>query len=66
MASCKYCGTEITWMKEGRKNIPVQTDGVIHTCENYQKARNSYREINPNEIDPELKKLYESRINKKK
>lgn len=65
MASCRYCGKEITWMKDGRKNVPVEGDGAVHRCENMINARNSFRKITPTEIDPELLKQYENAINEK-
>ncbi len=64
MARCKYCNTEITWLKEGRKNIPVEADGSKHECENYKKARDSYRKMDPSEIDPEILKQYQENMNK--
>jgi len=63
MANCKYCGKEITWMKEGRKNVPVENDGVAHECENFKKARNSYRKMEPSEIDPDILKQYQEQMN---
>ncbi|MFG1499600.1 hypothetical protein ABMA70_05265 [Halobacteriovorax sp. XZX-3] len=65
MASCRYCGKEITWMKDGRKNVPVEGDGAVHKCENMINARKSFRKITPTEIDPELLKQYENAINEK-
>lgn len=63
MAQCKFCGTDITWMKDGRKNVPVEIDGAKHECENFKNARSSYREIKPNEIDPDILKEYQDRMN---
>ncbi len=65
MASCRYCGKEITWMKDGRKNVPVEGDGGIHKCDNMINARKSFRKITPTEVDPELLKQYENAINEK-
>ena len=65
MANCKYCGTEVTWMKEGRKNVPVEGDGAVHKCEAAMNSRNSFRKITPTEVDPELLKQYETAINEK-
>jgi len=62
MSKCRYCSTEITWLKEGRKNVPVETDGAKHECENFAKARNSYRKIEREEMDPELLKQYEANM----
>ncbi|MGK0367375.1 MAG: hypothetical protein ACI9QD_000509 [Thermoproteota archaeon] len=66
MAFCKFCGKEVTWMREGKKSVPVEGDGGIHACENFTNARKSLREVEKSEIDPELLKQYENAINKKK
>lgn len=65
MAKCRYCGKEVTWMKEGRKNVPVEHDGGVHKCDEMKNARASFRKINPTELDPELVKQYEQSINDK-
>lgn len=66
MSSCKYCGKEITWLQEGRKKVPVEIDGLVHECEEYKKARKSFKKISVGEIDPEILKQYEDAMNKKK
>ena len=66
MATCKYCGKEITWLQEGRKRVPIEGDGTIHECEEYKKARNSFKKIEVKEIDPDILKQYEDAMNKKK
>ncbi len=63
MARCRYCDKEITWLKEGRKNVPVENDGAKHDCENFKNARNSFRKIEPNELDPDLLKQYQENMN---
>lgn len=63
MASCRYCGKEITWMKDGRKNVPVEHDGAVHKCEQMISARNSFRKVEVREVDPDLIKQYEQKIN---
>ena len=63
MANCKYCGTEVTWVKEGRKNVPVEGDGAQHECESFKRARDSYRSLNPTDIDPEILKQYQDNMN---
>lgn len=63
MARCKYCNTEITWLKEGRKNIPVESDGAKHECEAYKSSRNSLRTMKPSDIDPEILKQYQENMN---
>ncbi len=65
MASCKYCGKEIFWMKEGRKNIPCEMDGGKHTCEEGRKAR-KVSSISVSSLSPEEIAQYEDAINKKK
>jgi ribosomal protein L24E len=66
MASCKYCGKEVTWLQEGRKKVPVEGDGTVHACEEYKKARKSFKKIEVKEIDPDILKQYEDAMNKKK
>lgn len=66
MANCRYCGKEITWLKEGRKNTPVENDGATHICEEYKKTKKSIKKIDRSSLDPELIKQYEQGINKKK
>ena len=44
MAHCRYCGKEITWLKDGRKSIPVEGDGAQHACEEYKKTRKSIKQ----------------------
>ena len=63
MAKCRYCGKEVTWMKDGRKNVPVESDGATHMCENYLKAKSSFKEYSPQDIDPEVLKQYQDRMN---
>ena len=62
MANCRYCNKEISWLKDGRKNIPVEIDGSKHECENLKQARGSYRKIDPSELDPEILKQYEENM----
>ena len=62
MAKCKYCSIDVTWMKEGRKSIPVENDGTQHVCENFKKSRDSYRKMEPSEIDPEILKQYQANM----
>lgn len=66
MAHCRYCGKEITWLKDGRKSIPVEGDGAQHACEEYKKTRKSIKKVDKSTLDPELVKQYEQGINKKK
>ena len=66
MAKCKFCNTEIVWMQEGRKKIPVEVDGIKHECDEYKNSVRSARKVDLNEIDPEILKQYQDSINKKK
>ena len=52
-------------MKDGRKNVPVESDGTTHKCDEMVNSRNSYRTVEVKEIDPELLKQYEQAINDK-
>ena len=63
MAKCKFCQKEITWMKDGRKNVPVEGDGSVHRCENMINARNSLRSIERSSLSPEEIKKYEDSMN---
>lgn len=65
MATCKYCSKSITWMKEGRKNIPVEDDGSVHECEQFKEMRRSAKKLAPSEIDPEILKQYQENMLKK-
>lgn len=65
MATCKYCGKSVTWLKEGRKNVPVEDDGGIHECEQYKNVRRSAKKLSPTDIDPEILKQYQENMNKK-
>ena len=65
MAKCKFCNREITWMKDGRRNRPIDGDGGIHSCEEMKKSMSSMKTISMTEIDPEILKLYEQGINEK-
>lgn len=63
MASCKYCGKDIHWTKEGRKNVPVESDGATHKCEQMMQARNSSRSFERTDISAEEIAKYESAMN---
>jgi hypothetical protein len=65
MAKCKFCNREITWMKEGRKNRPIDADGGIHSCEEMKKSLSSMKKIEVTDMDPEILKMYEKNINEK-
>ena len=63
MAICKYCNEEIHWMKEGRKNVPVERDGGVHKCEQMTASLKSIKKMEPSEIDPEILKQYQASMN---
>lgn len=63
MARCKYCQTEVTWMKEGRKNVPVEADGGVHKCEQMLKMRSSLKNLQPTTLSPEEIAKYEQGMN---
>ena len=65
MAQCKYCGTEITWLKSGRKFTPIESDGTVHECENFKNSRKSFKKVGRQDISPEELAKYEKNINKK-
>ncbi len=63
MANCKYCGKEITWMRDGKKTSPIENDGVVHECEEYKNTRSSIRTITADELPADLLAQYEQGIN---
>ena len=65
MAKCKFCLKEITWMKDGRKNVPVDQDGGIHSCDEMKNSRSSLRTMNATSLSPEEIAKYEKGINDK-
>ena len=66
MALCKYCGKEISWLKEKNKYTPIESDGSVHECKEFKNARKSSKKISRTEISPDLLKQYEDQMNKKK
>ncbi len=64
MSRCRYCDTEITWMKDGRKNIPVENDGAQHECKQYKNMRQSIRKMEPTDIEPDVLKQYQENMKK--
>ena len=65
MAKCKFCQKEITWVKEGRKNVPIDPDGGIHRCEEMMKTLKSTKKIEVTSLSPEEIAKYEQGINEK-
>lgn len=66
MARCRYCNKEITWMKEGRKNVPVEGDGSVHDCEEKKNSLSTFKKMERTSLSPEEIAKYEEAINKKK
>lgn len=63
MARCKFCNREITWMKEGGRNRPVDSDGGVHSCDEMKNSMKTIKSIAPTEIDSDILKQYEAAIN---
>ena len=63
MATCKFCRKEITWLKEGRKNVPVEGDGSRHSCDEMKSSLDSLKVMDGRSLDPALKKKYEDAMN---
>lgn len=63
MARCKFCQKEISWIKEGRKNVPIESDGTVHRCQEMINARNSFRKIERTSLSAEEIKKYEEAMN---
>lgn len=63
MATCKFCQKEITWLKEGRKNVPVEGDGTKHKCEQMMNSLKSTRTLDRGSLSPEEIQKYEEAIN---
>lgn len=65
MARCKFCSREITWIKEGGRNRPINGDGGIHSCDEMKNSMKTIKSMDPKEIDADILKLYETAINDK-
>ncbi len=52
-------------MKYGRKNVPVDPDGGVHSCEEMKNSRNSLRTMAATSLSPEEIAKYEKGINEK-
>jgi ribosomal protein L24E len=63
MSQCRYCGKEITWMKDGRKNVPVEGDGSVHMCDQYKSAKDSFKKLEKSSLSAEEIAKYESAMN---
>lgn len=66
MAKCKFCNNDITWIREGRKNQPINSDGSVHKCEEMIKSMKSIKKMDRNSLTPEEIARYEKQINEKK
>lgn len=66
MAVCKFCQKEITWMKDGRKNVPVEGDGTVHRCDEMKNSLKSLKKIEVKTLSPEEIAQYEQGINQAK
>tara|TARA_R110002072_G_scaffold534_8_gene4258 strand:- start:10552 stop:10770 length:219 start_codon:yes stop_codon:yes gene_type:complete len=64
MASCKFCQKEITWLRDGRKSIPVEGDGTRHKCEEMMTSIRSTKTIERGALSPEEIAKYEEAMNK--
>ena len=63
MARCKFCNREITWMKEGGRNRPIDGDGGAHMCDEMKNSMKSIKSLEPTAIDADILKQYELAIN---
>lgn len=63
MARCKFCTKEITWMKEGGRNKPINSDGGVHSCDEMKTSMKSIKSLEKTEIDSDILKMYEQAIN---
>ncbi len=65
MARCKFCSKEITWMKEGGRNRPINSDGGVHACDEMKNSMKTIKSIDRTDIDSDILRLYETAINEK-
>lgn len=65
MAQCKFCGGEITWVKEGRRNMAVNPDTTSHKCEEMKRSMKTLKEIALGSLTTEEIARYELGINNK-
>ena len=64
MPKCKFCNSEIVWLKEGRKFKALETDGNLHECEERKTSMGSLKSIQPSTLSAEEIAKYEEAINK--
>lgn len=65
VARCKFCNQEITWLRDGRRSKPINSDGGVHACQEMKDSMKSIKKLETTDIDPELLKQYEAAINNK-
>lgn len=65
MANCKFCGKEISWLKEKGKFTPIESDGSVHECEEFKNSRKTTKIMKATDLSPEEIAKYENNINKK-
>lgn len=65
MSLCKYCNATITWMKDGRKSVPVEHDGTTHKCDVMKDSLKSLKSLEPKSLTDEEIKKYEDAMNEK-
>ena len=65
MPNCKFCGQEIMWVKEGRRNRPIDMEGNLHSCEQMQSSMKSIKTMDRNSLSPEEIAKYEQAMNDK-
>jgi hypothetical protein len=63
MASCKYCGKDIFWMKDGRKNVPHETEGAVHECESMKKSLQTIKTFDRTSLPADVIAEYERAMN---
>ena len=66
MSVCKFCQKEITWIKEGRKNVAIEGDGAVHECRQMKESMKSIKQLDRSSLSAEDIKRYEEAINQKK
>lgn len=66
MAKCRFCNDEISWVKIGRKNKPMNGDMSDHKCEQMINSMKSMKTLDLSTISPEDIARYEKNMNEKK
>ncbi len=63
MAKCRYCGKEIFWVKEGKKNVPFENSGDEHSCDERKSSLESFKTITTDSLSQEEIAKYEKAMN---